>query len=75
MLGGLGQDFRGWNSSYTGAPIPLEEMRQWQAATVERIGQLSPRRGVGMVWVLGCCWLSWLGVCGVLGDGFLGADD
>ncbi|HNP42608.1 MAG TPA: class I SAM-dependent methyltransferase, partial [Nitrospira sp.] len=48
---GLGQDFRGWNSSYTGAPIPLEEMRQWQAGTVERIQQLNPRRvleiGVG----------------------------
>ncbi|HRD12999.1 MAG TPA: AMP-binding protein, partial [Mycobacterium sp.] len=47
----LGQDFGGWNSSYTGAPIPVDQMREWQAATVERIRQLNPRRvleiGVG----------------------------
>ena len=61
----------GGNSSYTGAPIPLEEMRQWQAATVERMGS-STRGGCWrLVWVLGCCWLSWLrGVCGVLGTDF-----
>ncbi len=47
----LGEDFRGWNSSYTGAPIPLEQMREWRAAAVERIQGLSPARvleiGVG----------------------------
>ncbi|WP_191500077.1 non-ribosomal peptide synthetase, partial [Mycobacterium simulans] len=47
----LGQDFGGWNSSYTGQPISLEEMRQWRAATVERIRELNPQRvleiGVG----------------------------
>ncbi len=47
----LGQDFGGWNSSYTGAPIPLEEMREWRAAAVERIRGLGPGRvleiGVG----------------------------
>ena len=47
----LGEDFGGWNSSYTGAPIPLEEMREWRAAAVDRIRDLGPRRvleiGVG----------------------------
>ena len=47
----LGEDFGGWNSSYTGAPIPLEQMREWRAAAVDRIMALQPRRvleiGVG----------------------------
>ncbi|MEU3188329.1 amino acid adenylation domain-containing protein [Streptomyces sp. NPDC006923] len=45
------EDFAGWDSSYDGAPIPLEHMREWRAATVERIRELRPRRileiGVG----------------------------
>ncbi|WP_225732725.1 non-ribosomal peptide synthetase, partial [Nocardia sp. JCM 34519] len=48
---GFGSDFGGWNSSYTGAPIPLAQMREWRMATVERIRALRPRRvleiGVG----------------------------
>ncbi|WP_332107439.1 amino acid adenylation domain-containing protein [Mycobacterium simiae] len=40
----FGMDFRGWNSSYTGAPIPLEEMFEWRAATVARIAALRPKR-------------------------------
>ena len=40
----FGMDFRGWNSSYTGDPIPLEEMIEWRAATVNRIVNLRPRR-------------------------------
>ena len=44
-------DFRGWNSSYTGDPIPLDEMLEWRSATVDRIMALRPRRvleiGVG----------------------------
>ncbi|MEB3982900.1 amino acid adenylation domain-containing protein, partial [Mycobacterium sp. 663a-19] len=40
----LGTDFRGWNSSYTGEPIPLEEMAEWRSATVYRIMALQPRR-------------------------------
>ncbi|MFI6172357.1 non-ribosomal peptide synthase/polyketide synthase [Nocardia sp. NPDC051052] len=47
----FGADFGGWNSSYTGAAIPLDQMRVWQSATVERIRALAPRRvleiGVG----------------------------
>ncbi|MFA5709879.1 amino acid adenylation domain-containing protein, partial [Mycolicibacterium sp.] len=47
----FGGDFRGWNSSYTGAPIPMTDMREWQNATLERIRALAPRRvleiGVG----------------------------
>ena len=47
----LGEDFGGWNSSYTGAPIPLGQMREWRAAAVNRIRELGPRRvleiGVG----------------------------
>lgn len=40
----FGSDFRGWNSSYTGEPIPLAEMEQWRAATIDRIMALRPRR-------------------------------
>ncbi len=44
-------DFTGWNSSYTGAPIPLDQMREWRDLTVDRIRALCPRRvleiGVG----------------------------
>ncbi|MFG2188557.1 non-ribosomal peptide synthase/polyketide synthase [Nocardia iowensis] len=47
----FGADFGGWNSSYTGSAIPLEQMREWRSATVERIRGLRPRRvleiGVG----------------------------
>ncbi|MGA9359342.1 MAG: condensation domain-containing protein, partial [Mycobacterium sp.] len=47
----LGDDFGGWNSSYTGAPIPLGQMREWRAAAVDRIRGLGPGRvleiGVG----------------------------
>ena len=47
----LGEDFGGWNSSYTGAPIPLGQMREWRAAAVDRIRGLGPGRvleiGVG----------------------------
>ncbi|MFF7334046.1 non-ribosomal peptide synthase/polyketide synthase [Streptomyces sp. NPDC008150] len=45
------ENFAGWNSMYDGLPIPVEEMREWRAATVARIGELAPRRvleiGVG----------------------------
>ncbi|HEX7241005.1 MAG TPA: amino acid adenylation domain-containing protein, partial [Longimicrobiaceae bacterium] len=34
----------GWNSSYTGEPIPREEMREWVDRTVERILALRPER-------------------------------
>ena len=34
----------GWNSSYTGQPIPPEEMRQWVDSIVERILSLRPAR-------------------------------
>jgi amino acid adenylation domain-containing protein len=44
-------DIVGWNSSYTGQPIPAEEMREWVERTVERVAALQPRRvlelGVG----------------------------
>ena len=47
----LGEDFGGWNSSYTGEPIPLRQMREWRSAAVDRILALQPRRvleiGVG----------------------------
>ncbi|MDD9371927.1 MAG: AMP-binding protein, partial [Acidimicrobiales bacterium] len=45
------EDFSGWDSSYDGEPIPVTEMREWRAGTVERIMALAPRRvleiGVG----------------------------
>jgi thioester reductase-like protein len=34
----------GWNSSYTGLPVPESEMREWVEHTVERILALQPRR-------------------------------
>ena len=37
-------NIHGWNSSYTGEPIPAEEMRFWVESTVERILDLEPRR-------------------------------
>ncbi|MEU9020514.1 amino acid adenylation domain-containing protein, partial [Actinomadura sp. NPDC048394] len=45
------EEFAGWDSSYDGAPIPLDDMREWRDTTVERIRALRPRRvleiGVG----------------------------
>ncbi|TVZ92699.1 amino acid adenylation domain-containing protein, partial [Streptomyces sp. BK340] len=56
-LGGLGDDFTGWNSSYTGQAIPLPEMRAWRDAMVGRVRALRPRRvleiGVGSGLLLG----------------------
>ena len=44
-------DITGWHSSYTGLPIPPDEMREWVEATVERLRRRQPRRileiGVG----------------------------
>ena len=37
-------DVRGWMSSYTGEPIPAEEMREWVDCTVENLLALRPRR-------------------------------
>ncbi|MEE1797973.1 amino acid adenylation domain-containing protein, partial [Streptomyces sp. JV176] len=56
-VGSLGGDFTGWNSSYTGEPIPLAEMESWRAAAVDRIRESAPRRileiGVGSGLLLG----------------------
>lgn len=47
----FGEDFAGWNSSYTGQPIPAQHMRQWRQATIDRIMALAPQHvleiGVG----------------------------
>ncbi|MER7771805.1 amino acid adenylation domain-containing protein [Kitasatospora sp. NPDC096140] len=47
----FGSDFSGWESSYDGEPIPLDEMSEWRRSTVERIRALRPRHvlevGVG----------------------------
>ena len=47
----FGENFQGWHSSYSGAPIALSEMREWRAAAVDRIRGLFPSRvleiGVG----------------------------
>ncbi|MGH3582412.1 MAG: amino acid adenylation domain-containing protein, partial [Mycobacterium sp.] len=42
----FGSDFRGWNSSYTGEPIPLAEMEEWRSTTVDRILALHPRHAL-----------------------------
>jgi amino acid adenylation domain-containing protein len=47
----MSDNFTGWNSSYTGNPIPPDQMREWRDATLDRIRALRPRRvleiGVG----------------------------
>jgi amino acid adenylation domain-containing protein len=43
-------NIKGWDSSYTGQPIPSEEMRVWVETTVDRIKSLRPKR----VWEIGC---------------------
>ncbi|MBB1258527.1 non-ribosomal peptide synthetase [Streptomyces alkaliterrae] len=49
--GAFGENFGGWNSSYTERPIPLADMREWRDDTVAQIRELRPRRvlelGVG----------------------------
>ncbi|MFI5895176.1 amino acid adenylation domain-containing protein [Actinoplanes sp. NPDC051513] len=46
------ENFTGWNSSFDGSPIPLEQMREWRDETVARIKALAPQRileiGVGI---------------------------
>ncbi|MBB1245413.1 amino acid adenylation domain-containing protein, partial [Streptomyces durbertensis] len=44
LEGTLGEDFTGWNSSYTGAPIPRAEMCDWREASVAAVRALRPRR-------------------------------
>lgn len=39
-------DIVGWNSSYTGEPIPAAQMRQWVAEQVGKLRELRPRRVV-----------------------------
>lgn len=57
--GSIGEDFTGWNSSYTGLPIPLQEMRSWRNSVLRRVRSLRPRKvlevGVGsglLLWPL-----------------------
>ncbi|NGM14131.1 amino acid adenylation domain-containing protein [Verrucosispora sp. CWR15] len=40
----FGDDFNLWVSSYTGEPIPVGQMREWQDAAVDRILGFTPRR-------------------------------
>jgi len=55
--GGVGDDFTGWNRSYTNDAIPLDEMRRWREAVMQRIVSLKPQRvleiGVGSGLLLG----------------------
>ncbi|HKH48447.1 MAG TPA: amino acid adenylation domain-containing protein [Thermoanaerobaculia bacterium] len=44
----------GWNSSYTGEPLPEAEMRAWVEATVERILDQGEGRRLGRVLEIGC---------------------
>ncbi|MEU8686457.1 amino acid adenylation domain-containing protein [Streptomyces sp. NPDC048611] len=49
--GGFWEDFGVWKSSYDGERLPLDDMRQWRAATVAEILRLKPEKileiGVG----------------------------
>ncbi|WP_208921565.1 non-ribosomal peptide synthetase [Streptomyces capitiformicae] len=46
QVGGADPTFniRGWTSSYTGKPIPAEEMRRWVEDTVSLVRRTGPRR-------------------------------
>ena len=50
-----GPNFVGWNSTYTGQPIPEPQMQEWLTATIHRIRALRPQRileigcGVGLL--------------------------
>jgi len=52
---GVAPSFRGWDSSFTDAPIPHEHMREWLDQTVTRIESLQPKAlleigcGVGLL--------------------------
>jgi amino acid adenylation domain-containing protein len=52
---GSGPSFVGWNSSYTGQPIPEPQMQEWLNCTVDRIRSLRPKKvleigcGVGLL--------------------------
>jgi amino acid adenylation domain-containing protein len=37
-------NIKGWNSSYTGAPIPAEEMHEWVEGAVQKVLSLGPSR-------------------------------
>ncbi|HEY0796099.1 MAG TPA: amino acid adenylation domain-containing protein [Acidisarcina sp.] len=54
LRGGDSEDatfnIKGWDSSYTGEPIPAEQMKLWVQSTVERILSLEPTS----VWEIGC---------------------
>ncbi|MGI9290684.1 MAG: non-ribosomal peptide synthase/polyketide synthase [Gammaproteobacteria bacterium] len=41
-----GFDIQSWDSSYTGKPIPAEEMREWLDSTTQRIRELKPQRAI-----------------------------
>ncbi|MGW6458142.1 amino acid adenylation domain-containing protein, partial [Streptomyces sp. NPDC055078] len=43
---GFRENFAGWNSMYDGRPIPVDEMREWRDATVDRIRGLGVSRRV-----------------------------
>ncbi len=39
-------NIKGWNSSYTGKPLPESEMSFWLDSTIERIRDLQPKRAL-----------------------------
>jgi amino acid adenylation domain-containing protein len=53
--GPVGPSFVGWNSSYTGQPIPEAQMQEWLTGTIQRIQAMQPKRvleigcGVGLL--------------------------
>ncbi len=74
--GEFGEDFAGWDSAYTGEPIPLGEMREWRDAVVGRVRGFGGGRvleiGVGSGLLMGHLAA---GVEGVLGYGSVGCGD
>ena len=48
-------NFEGWNTTGTGQPIPLDEMRDWRDAAVRAVRRLRPRRLLRSGWAPVCC--------------------
>jgi ubiquinone/menaquinone biosynthesis C-methylase UbiE len=59
-----------WNSSYTGEPIPTEEMRIWVDETVARISAFAPRRVLEIGCGTGLLLTRLAGAC----DSYIGLD-
>ena len=54
-----GPSFVGWNSSYTGQPIPEDQMQEWLTSTVESDQALSRSKCWRLAAAWDCCCSTW----------------